>query len=66
MGGSARARPDGLKGGRQKWLDEGRPLTQERPQYPAEHYTARGPDLSIRALRHEALISRLVSIFAIF
>ena len=42
-----------MNGGRQKWIDEGRPLTQERPNYPAVTYTARGPDLSIRAFRQE-------------
>jgi len=44
-----------MNGGRQKWIDEGRPLTQERPNYPAEHYTASGPDLSIRAFRQEVM-----------
>jgi thiosulfate/3-mercaptopyruvate sulfurtransferase len=42
-----------MNGGRQKWIDEGRPLTQERPNYPAVTYTASGPDLSIRAFRQE-------------
>jgi thiosulfate/3-mercaptopyruvate sulfurtransferase len=42
-----------MNGGRQKWIDEGRPLTQERPNYPAVNYTASGPDLSIRAFRQE-------------
>jgi thiosulfate/3-mercaptopyruvate sulfurtransferase len=44
-----------MNGGRQKWIDEGRPLTQERPHYPAEIYTASGPDLSIRAFRQEVM-----------
>jgi len=44
-----------MNGGRQKWIDEGRPLTQERPQYRAETYTASGPDLSIRAFRQEVM-----------
>ena len=42
-----------MNGGRQKWIDEGRPLTQERPNYPAVTYTASGPNLSIRAFRQE-------------
>jgi len=42
-----------MNGGRQKWIDEGRTLTQERPNYPAVTYTASGPDLSIRAFRQE-------------
>jgi thiosulfate/3-mercaptopyruvate sulfurtransferase len=40
-----------MNGGRQKWIDEGRELTKERPNYPATTYTASGPDLSIRAFR---------------
>jgi thiosulfate/3-mercaptopyruvate sulfurtransferase len=42
-----------MNGGRQKWIDEGRPLTQERPNYPAVNYTTSGPNLSIRAFRQE-------------
>jgi thiosulfate/3-mercaptopyruvate sulfurtransferase len=42
-----------MNGGRQKWIDEGRPLTQERSNYPAVNYTASGPNLSIRAFRQE-------------
>jgi thiosulfate/3-mercaptopyruvate sulfurtransferase len=42
-----------MNGGRQKWIDEGRPLTQERPNYPAVTYTASGPNLAIRAFRQE-------------
>jgi thiosulfate/3-mercaptopyruvate sulfurtransferase len=44
-----------MNGGRQKWIDEGRALTQERPNYPAANYTASGPDLSIRAFRQEVM-----------
>jgi thiosulfate/3-mercaptopyruvate sulfurtransferase len=40
-----------MNGGRQKWIDEGRELTQERPNYPAVTYTASGPNLRIRAFR---------------
>jgi thiosulfate/3-mercaptopyruvate sulfurtransferase len=44
-----------MNGGRQKWIDEGRTLTQERPNYPPATYTASGPDLSIRAFRQEVM-----------
>ena len=42
-----------MNGGRQKWIDEGRQLTQERPNYRTENYTASSPDRSIRAFRQE-------------
>src|SRR4029453_6578569 len=38
-----------MNGGRQKWIDEGRELSPERPNYPATTYTASGPALRIRA-----------------
>jgi thiosulfate/3-mercaptopyruvate sulfurtransferase len=44
-----------MNGGRQKWIDEGRELTTDRPNFPAVAYTASGPDLSIRAFRQETL-----------
>ncbi len=44
-----------MNGGRQKWIDEGREVTQERPTHAAVTYTASGPDLSIRAFRQEAM-----------
>ena len=44
-----------MNGGRQKWIDEGRELTTDRPNHAAVTYTASGPDLSIRAFRQEAL-----------
>jgi thiosulfate/3-mercaptopyruvate sulfurtransferase len=44
-----------MNGGRQKWIDEGRELSTERPHYPAASYTATGPDLSIRAFRPEVV-----------
>src|ERR671926_150316 len=40
-----------LDGGRQKWLDEGRPLTTDAPSRPAAEYTAAERDESIRAYR---------------
>lgn len=42
-----------MNGGRQKWLDEGRALSQEQPQYPATTYTPSGPELRIRAFREQ-------------
>ena len=44
-----------MNGGRQKWLDEGREMIQERPAYSAVTYTAGGPDLRFRAFRQEVL-----------
>jgi thiosulfate/3-mercaptopyruvate sulfurtransferase len=44
-----------MNGGRQKWIDEGRELSTERPHYPAATYAATGPDLSIRAFRPEVV-----------
>jgi thiosulfate/3-mercaptopyruvate sulfurtransferase len=44
-----------MNGGRQKWIDEGRELTQERPHYPTTPYTASGPELRIRAFREQVL-----------
>jgi thiosulfate/3-mercaptopyruvate sulfurtransferase len=44
-----------MNGGRQKWIDEGRELSTERPMYPAVTYTASDPDLSIRAFRQDTL-----------
>jgi thiosulfate/3-mercaptopyruvate sulfurtransferase len=44
-----------MNGGRQKWIDEGRELSTERPMYPAVTYTASDPDFSIRAFRQDTL-----------
>src|SRR5215469_11333387 len=44
-----------MNGGRQKWIDEGRSLTQERPSTPAVSYTASGPHLRIRAFRDQVM-----------
>ena len=40
-----------MDGSRKKWLDEGRPVTTEVPQYPAAEYHASGPKSDLRALR---------------
>ena len=42
-----------MNGGRKKWLDEGRPITTEVPNYPKTEYKADAPDLSIRVFRDE-------------
>jgi thiosulfate/3-mercaptopyruvate sulfurtransferase len=43
-----------MNGGRKLWEAQGRPLVREpEPIYPRTHYTARDPDLSIRAFRDE-------------
>jgi thiosulfate/3-mercaptopyruvate sulfurtransferase len=44
-----------LDGGRQKWIDEGRELTTERPQPQPAQYTAAERDESIRARRDQVL-----------
>ncbi len=44
-----------MNGGRTKWEAEGRPLVRDVPSYPATQYTAKEPDLSIRAFRDEVL-----------
>ena len=42
-----------MNGGRKKWVDEGRALTTEVPDYPAADYRARPADLSIRTFRDD-------------
>ena len=42
-----------MNGGRQKWQQEGRPLTREVPSYPRTDYHAAEPDESIRAYRQD-------------
>jgi thiosulfate/3-mercaptopyruvate sulfurtransferase len=42
-----------MNGGRVKWELEARSLTKEIPHYPNAHYTAKEPDLSIRAFRED-------------
>ncbi len=44
-----------LDGGRQKWIDEGRDLTRERPGTGEVRYSAQERDESIRARRDEVL-----------
>lgn len=42
-----------MNGGRKLWLAENRPLTKEKPQYPATTYRAAEPDWSLRAYYDE-------------
>jgi thiosulfate/3-mercaptopyruvate sulfurtransferase len=46
-----------VDGGRQKWIDEGRPLTTEVPSPTPTTYTARDRDETIRARRDAVLAS---------
>jgi len=40
-----------MDGGRRKWIEEGRELTEEVPSFSPSTYTARGADLGIRSLQ---------------
>lgn len=40
-----------VNGGRAKWIAEGRPLVRVTPSFARGRYQAKGPDVSIRALR---------------
>src|SRR5438445_5630650 len=42
-----------MNGGRKKWLDEGRELTNDTPSYSGAQYQAGEPDTNLRALRDE-------------
>ena len=42
-----------MDGGRDYWVEEGYPLTEEEPDYPAVEYRARGPFESLRAYRED-------------
>ena len=44
-----------MNGGRQKWVQEGRPTTAEVPTYPRRIYRPTDPDTSIRATRDYVL-----------
>jgi thiosulfate/3-mercaptopyruvate sulfurtransferase len=49
-----------MNGGRKKWLEEKRPLSTDKPNYPATNYKAKDPDNEIRAFRDQvfAVIDR--------
>ena len=45
-----------MDGGRKKWVEEGRPLTREKPAFPAGHFSPRArADYKIRAFRDQVL-----------
>jgi len=44
-----------MNGGRRKWLEEGRELSTDAPAVAPTRYTARGPDLTLRAYLAEAM-----------
>jgi len=45
-----------MDGGRKKWVEEGRPLTREKPTFPAGNYAPRSrADYKIRAYRDQVL-----------
>jgi thiosulfate/3-mercaptopyruvate sulfurtransferase len=46
-----------LDGGRKKWELDGRELVKDVPERPRTSYTAKDPDLSIRAFRDEVVAS---------
>ena len=46
-----------IDGGRKKWELDGRPLSKDAVERPATQYTAKDPDLSIRAFRDEVVAS---------
>jgi thiosulfate/3-mercaptopyruvate sulfurtransferase len=39
-----------MNGGRRKWIDEGREMTEDVPTFPATTYAAGGADLGLRAM----------------
>jgi thiosulfate/3-mercaptopyruvate sulfurtransferase len=44
-----------MNGGRQKWIDEGRPISTDAPNFERRIYRANDPDTSIRARRDYVL-----------
>ncbi|MCC7107177.1 MAG: sulfurtransferase [Chloroflexi bacterium] len=44
-----------MNGGRQKWIDEHRPLTREVPQFSPTPYQAKEPDPKLRAFRDDVM-----------
>jgi thiosulfate/3-mercaptopyruvate sulfurtransferase len=44
-----------MNGPREKWINEGRPTSSEKPSYPAMTFNAQQPDAAIRAMRDEVL-----------
>ena len=44
-----------MNGGRQKWIDEDRPIVKDVPKYPATSYTVPGINESIRAFKEDVM-----------
>jgi thiosulfate/3-mercaptopyruvate sulfurtransferase len=44
-----------MNGGRQKWIEEKRPLSKDVPKYPKSNYKVSQVNLSIRAFRDDAM-----------
>jgi thiosulfate/3-mercaptopyruvate sulfurtransferase len=44
-----------MNGPREKWIEEGRPTSRDRPSHPAATFEAKGPDDAIRAKRDEVM-----------
>jgi thiosulfate/3-mercaptopyruvate sulfurtransferase len=44
-----------MNGGRQKWVEEGRPFTKDVPDYPKTNYKVSGINESIRAFRDDVM-----------
>ena len=44
-----------MNGGRQKWIEEERPLVKDVPEYPATTYTVAGINESIRAFKDDVM-----------
>ena len=46
-----------MNGGRKLWAAQNRPVTADAPKHATTNYTARVPDLSIRAFRDEVMLA---------
>ena len=44
-----------MNGGRQKWIEEKRPLSKDVPSYPRTHYKVTGTNEAIRAFRDDVM-----------
>jgi thiosulfate/3-mercaptopyruvate sulfurtransferase len=42
-----------MNGGRKKWIDEGKPITTEKPSHPQTKFSVKEPNSKIRAMRDE-------------
>jgi thiosulfate/3-mercaptopyruvate sulfurtransferase len=44
-----------MDGGRKKWQDDGRPMSTDKPSYPAKSYEVKQPNPNIRAFQDEVM-----------